>query len=162
MPLAFTHTKQASCRSSLAGVCVSVIDVCTEPQLLEDTAPRRHISPPQKHSPRYLDATKNPKAAEAQLQGPWVGWGMRLSIPALAKERPGRWQVHATRLVFSVLQPRQEQRSTWLPPTHCSALLPQLHYGLPLGTGLLDTSFCPKNSSARPRHRCVFLNGSCR
>lgn len=107
MPLAFTHTKQASSRSSLAGVCVAVIDVCTEPQLLEDTAPPRHLSPPQKHGPRYLDATRNPKAAKAQLQGPRVGWGMRLSIPALARAPPGRWQVHAAWLVFSALQTRQ-------------------------------------------------------
>lgn len=111
-PLAFTHTKQASCCSALPGVCVSVIDVCTEPQLLEDTAPPRHLSPPQKQGSRYSDVTRNPKAAKAQLQGPWVGWGMRLSIHALAG--------HAR------------------PP-----------YRLPLGTGLLDTSFCPKKI-ARP------------
>lgn len=162
MPLAFTHTKQASRHSSLAGVCVSVIDVCKEPQLLEDAAPPRHLSPPQKHSPRYLDATRNPKAAEAQLQGLWVGWGMRLSIFALAKAPPGSWQVHAAWLVPLAFQPRQGKGAHGSHP-HI-ALRYSLDYltGFQLGTGLLDTSFCPKNSSARPRHRCVFLNSSCR
>lgn len=118
----------------------------------------RHLSPPQKQGPRYLDATRNPKAAKAQLQGPRAGWGTRLSISALARAPPGHWQVHAAWLVFSALQTRQGEGAHRSHPT----LLPQLPYGLPLGTGLLDTSFCPKNSSARPRHRCIFLNSSCR
>lgn len=122
-PSIYTH--KASLPPLFPGrVCVSVIDVCTEPQLLEDAAPTRHLSPPQKHRPRYLDATRNPKAAKAQLQGPWVGWGTRLSVSALEEHHQ---LVGSYRLARFLGTPDEAGRSrTSLPPAHRSALLPRL------------------------------------
>jgi len=116
----------------------------------------RGISPHhRKHGPGYGDATRNPSAAAAQLQRPRVGWGTRLSIPATASTPAHRRQVQAAWLVFSALQTRQSQGAHRSHP-HLTPLLPRLPYQLPPRTGFLDTSFCLKNSSARPRHSCLF------